>query len=56
MDDKEYYSLMNKSVAYDILQNLQKKQKKQLPVKKWENQQGREDAEMLVEKQSDSDN
>ena len=55
MDDKEYYSLMNRSNSALIIAEIQKKAKQKkaqenAQIKKWEVQQGREDAEMLVEK------
>lgn len=60
MDDKEYYSLMNRSSSYALQQALKKKQqqkktldKKDLPVKEWEVRQGKADAEMLYEKQTE---
>lgn len=70
MDDKEYYSLMNRSSSWVLQQALKKKssakkalsgtQKNELPdnvltFTSLELRQGRADAEMLLEKQS-SDN
>ena len=68
MDDKEYYSLMNRSSSWALQQALKKKSKdtKKTPPAKnavdgvnsysaLEARQGRADAEMLMEKQ-DSDN
>lgn len=55
MDDKEYYSIMNRTSSFVINQVLKKnKQKKQPPVKDWEKNQGRDDMEMLLEKKTDS--
>lgn len=66
MDDKEYYSLMNRSSSWALQQALKKKaNSKKTPSTKTvdgvnsyttlEARQGRADAEMLMEKQ-DSDN
>ena len=70
MDDKEYYTLMNRSSSWDLQQILKKKnsakkalsqtQKTELPdnaqtFTSLELRQGRADAEMLMEKQ-DADN
>ncbi len=70
MDDKEYYSLMNRSSSWALQQALKKKnatkkalsetQKTELPdnaqtFTSLELRQGRADAEMLIEKQNDSD-
>ena len=70
MDDKEYYTLMNRSSSWDMQQILKKKnstkkalsqtQKTELPdnaqtFTSLELRQGRADAEMLIEKQNDSD-
>ena len=70
MDDKEYYTLMNRSSSWDLQQILKKKnstkkalsesQKTELPdnaqtFTSLELRQGRADAEMLMEKQDDSD-
>ena len=70
MDDKEYYTLMNRSSSWDLQQILKKKnatkkalsetQKTELPdnaqtFTSLELRQGRADAEMLIEKQNDSD-
>lgn len=62
MDDKEYYSLMNRSSSW-LLQQTVKKQKNNSPQKKvpspgtatyasLELRQGKADAEMLIEKQA----
>ena len=65
MDDKEYYSLMNRSTSWQLTQALKKKgQPKQPPQDKknasplasqtytsLELRQGKADAEMLIEKQ-----
>ena len=59
MDDKEYYSLMNRSNSELIIQELLKKsrQKKTAQnnqnINKTESRQGREDTEMLHEKDGD---
>ena len=68
MDDKEYYSLMNRSSSWALQQALKKKtstkkalsqaQKTELPdnaqtFTSLELRQGRADAEMLLEKKSD---
>ena len=53
MDDKEYYSIMNRTSSFVIKQVLDKKkkpQKKQPSFTKLEQHQGRDDAEMLIEK------
>ena len=63
MDDKEYYSLMNRSSSWNLQQVLKKKQKNNSSQKKEPSQgtatyaslelrQGKADAEMLIEKQS----
>ena len=63
MDDKEYYSLMNRSSSWALQQALKKKNKnaaKTTPsqndgvssYKNLEARQGRADAEMLMEKQN----
>ena len=65
MDDKEYYSLMNRSSSWAVQQSLKKKsvQSKSAPQKKepfageqtftsLELRQGKADAEMLMEKQN----
>lgn len=58
MDDKEYYTLMNKSNSEIVLQNFLKKKKNIETIKNKvlnfsENRQGREDNEMLHEKKGD---
>lgn len=56
MDDKEYYTLMNRSNSEIIIKNLLKKQNKEIGIKKYqilESRQGREDKEMLHEKKGD---
>lgn len=58
MDDKEYYSIMNRSNTEVNLQNLLKKNKKKFSIKNedlniLESRQGREDNEMLHEKRGD---
>ena len=66
MDDKEYYSLMNRSSSWALQQALKKKSKnsKKTPSAQsavdgvnsystLEARQGRADAEMLLEKKSD---
>jgi len=53
MDDKEYYSIMNRTSSFVIKQVLDKKKKpkkKQPSFTKLEQHQGRDDAEMLIEK------
>ena len=70
MDDHEYYSLMNRSSSWELLQALKKKnstkkalsqtQKTELPdnaqtFTSLELRQGQADAEMLMEKQGASD-
>ena len=70
MDDKEYYTLMNRSSSWDLQQICKKKnstkkalsetQKTELPdnaltFTSLELRQGRADAEMLMEKQDASD-
>ena len=55
MDDKEYYSIMNRTSSFVIKQVLDKKKKqlgKNTPKSftKLEQYQGRDDAEMLFEK------
>ena len=67
MDDKEYYSLMNRSSSWALQQALKKKSTKKTPSAQnavdgvnsystLEARQGRADAEMLMEKQDSSDN
>jgi hypothetical protein len=71
MDDKEYYTLMNRSSSWDLQQLLKKKnstkkalsqtQKTELPdnaptFTSLELRQGKADAEMLLEKQDLPDN
>ncbi len=68
MDDKEYYSFMNRSSSWDLQQALKKKSsaKKTPPAQNavdgvnsyssLELRQGRADAEMLLEKQDSPDN
>ena len=71
MDDKEYYTLMNRSSSWDLQQILKKKnskkkalsqtQKTELPdnaqtFTSLELRQGKADAEMLLEKQDLPDN
>lgn len=62
MDDKEYYSLMNRSSTWALQQELKKNAAKKTQLKKnavdgvnsysnLEARQGRADAEMLMEKQ-----
>lgn len=58
MDDKEYYTLMNKSNSEIVLQNFLKKKKNIETIKNKdlnfsESRQGREDNEMLHEKKGD---
>ncbi|WP_022932759.1 hypothetical protein [Treponema bryantii] len=64
MDDKEYYSLMNRSSSWALQQALKKKSTKKTPPQHnavdgvnsystLEARQGRADAEMLLEKKSD---
>lgn len=58
MDDKEYYTLMNKSNSEIVLQNFLKKKKnieiiKNKDLNFSESRQGREDNEMLHEKKGD---
>ena len=60
MDDKEYYTMMNRSSSWTVHEALKKKpQKKDLATKdaqtyaSLELRQGKADAEMLLEKQSD---
>ena len=62
MDDKEYYSLMNRSSSWALQQALKKKAtertdaEKNQPEKSYkalEARQGRADAEMLIEKRTD---
>lgn len=53
MDDKEYYSIMNRTSSFVINQVLKKNKKtqsKQPSFTKLEQHQGRDDAEMLFEK------
>jgi len=61
MDDKEYYSIMNRTSSFVIKQVLEKNKKKagkaqQKSFTKLEQYQGRDDAEMLLEKQNNFDN
>ncbi len=69
MDDKEYYSLMNRSSSFVINQVLKQHLKKKYGTgnssqageatksfTKLEQYQGRDDAEMLLEKQNNFDN
>ena len=61
MDDKEYYPIMNRSSSFVINQVLQKNKKKtgtnpEKSFTKLEQHQGRDDAEMLLEKQNNFDN
>lgn len=61
MDDKEYYSMMNRSSSYALQQELKKKLLKkngkrdirESDLKDWTVRQGRADAEMLMEKHSE---
>lgn len=58
MDDKEYYTLMNRSNFEVVLQNFLKKKKNLETIKNKdlnfsESRQGREDNEMLHEKKGD---
>lgn len=58
MDDKEYYTLMNRSNSEVVLQNFLKKKKNLEAIKNKdlnfsESRQGREDNEMLHEKKGD---
>ena len=63
MDDKEYYSLMNRSSSWALQQALKKKKiaegektkspKIETSYTALESRQGRADAEMLMEKQND---
>lgn len=63
MDDKEYYSLMNRPSSYALQQALKKKNADKNQQKKAENQtyknletrQGKADAEMLMEKNGEND-
>lgn len=60
MDDKEYYSIMNRTSSFVISQVLKKNKKKagnnsQKSFTKLEQHQGRDDAEMLFEKQGDKE-
>ena len=51
MDDKEYYSIMNRTSSFVINQVLKKKSPEKKPsFTKLEQKQGREDAQMLLEK------
>ena len=57
MDDKEYYSMMNRSSSWMVEQTLKKKGQKKGPAgkegpsyKELELRQGKADAEMLLEK------
>ena len=59
MDDKEYYSMMNRSSSWTVKQALKKKEQKKGPATKdapsytrLELRQGKADAEMLMEKQN----
>ena len=63
MDDKEYYSLMNRSSSWLLQQAVKKQKKNNSPQKKEPSQgaatyaslelrQGKADAEMLIEKQA----
>lgn len=61
MDDKEYYSLMNRPSSYALQQALKKKyiQKNTALNKSYrdlELRQGKADAEMLMEKESSENN
>lgn len=62
MDDKEYYSMMNRSNSALIIQQLLKKTQKNKMAQKNQNinltegRQGREDTEMLHEKKGDFKN
>lgn len=62
MDDKEYYSMMNRSNSALIIQQLLKKSQKNKMAQKNQNinltegRQGREDTEMLHEKKGDFKN
>ena len=60
MDDKEYYSMMNRSSSWTVQQTLKKKPQKKDPAQKAEPtftslelRQGKADAEMLVEKKQE---
>lgn len=53
MDDNEYYSLMRKQNFHRTAINISKNKS---DYKKWEINQGREDAEMLEEKKNDKKN
>ena len=60
MDDKEYYSMMNRSSSWVLQQAVKKKPQKKDPAaeeapsyKSLELRQGKADAEMLMEKQKD---
>lgn len=63
MDDKEYYSMMNKMPSSALLAELKKKAEKSKQKKNassqnfnhLEGRQGREDAEMLIFEKKDSD-
>ena len=62
MDDKEYYSMMNRSSSWVLKQAIKKKPQKKDPAKNdaqtytsLELRQGKADAEMLVEKQQSLD-
>ena len=59
MDDKEYYSMMNRSSSWTVGEALKKKGQKKGPAakdspsyKSLELRQGKADAEMLMEKKS----
>jgi len=62
MDDKEYYTMMNRSSAWTVKQVFKKEKQKKDPAaeeapsyKTLELRQGKADAEMLMEKQSNSE-
>ena len=62
MDDKEYYSMMNRSSSWMVEQTLKNKSQKKGPAakdapsyKSLELRQGKADAEMLMEKQDGKD-
>ena len=59
MDDKEYYTMMNRSSVWTVKQALKKEKQKKDPAaeevpsyKNLELRQGKADAEMLMEKRS----
>ena len=63
MDDKEYYTMMNRSSAWTVKQALKKEKQKKDPAveeapsyKNLELRQGKADAEMLMEKRSPESN